>query len=130
MIRRPPRSTRTDTLFPYTTLFRSAYPETIPTTQCGSKLLRKGRRTSGHRQRPDRRHCGLAPQVRSHASVCSLRWGGMVQQIRKNGGLYTLGGRLQAGNSFRGWFALSVLIVVSGIITPVAIFFPLRSEEQ
>src|SRR3546814_16352358 len=27
MIRRPPRSTRTDTLFPYTTLFRSAVPE-------------------------------------------------------------------------------------------------------
>src|SRR3546814_7965154 len=26
MIRRPPRSTRTDTLFPYTTLFRSAFP--------------------------------------------------------------------------------------------------------
>src|SRR3546814_3129546 len=25
MIRRPPRSTRTDTLFPYTTLFRSRY---------------------------------------------------------------------------------------------------------
>src|SRR3546814_3718036 len=31
MIRRPPRSTRTDTLFPYTTLFRSAlrFPEPI-----------------------------------------------------------------------------------------------------
>src|SRR3546814_4551620 len=27
MIRRPPRSTRTDTLFPYTTLFRSADPK-------------------------------------------------------------------------------------------------------
>src|SRR3546814_5490306 len=27
MIRRPPRSTRTDTLFPYTTLFRSIDPE-------------------------------------------------------------------------------------------------------
>src|SRR3546814_12442352 len=27
MIRRPPRSTRTDTLFPYTTLFRSGFPE-------------------------------------------------------------------------------------------------------
>src|SRR3546814_5483461 len=27
MIRRPPRSTRTDTLFPYTTLFRSRYEE-------------------------------------------------------------------------------------------------------
>src|SRR3546814_6840154 len=33
MIRRPPRSTRTDTLFPYTTLFRSplaAQPEFFP----------------------------------------------------------------------------------------------------
>src|SRR3546814_6909140 len=27
MIRRPPRSTRTDTLFPYTTLFRSILPQ-------------------------------------------------------------------------------------------------------
>src|SRR3546814_21112035 len=26
MIRQPPRSTRTDTLFPYTTLFRSRFP--------------------------------------------------------------------------------------------------------
>src|SRR3546814_1750596 len=31
MIRRPPRSTRTDTLFPYTTLFRS-YQDTIDNT--------------------------------------------------------------------------------------------------
>src|SRR3546814_11274262 len=29
MIRRPPRSTRTDTLFPYTTLFRSEYALTV-----------------------------------------------------------------------------------------------------
>src|SRR3546814_11210941 len=29
MIRRPPRSTRTDTLFPYTTLFRSYSPHAI-----------------------------------------------------------------------------------------------------
>src|SRR3546814_7716596 len=29
MIRRPPRSTRTDTLFPYTTLFRSAPSVTV-----------------------------------------------------------------------------------------------------
>src|SRR3546814_8485504 len=33
MIRRPPRSTRTDTLFPYTTLFRS--PE--PARSCGGR---------------------------------------------------------------------------------------------
>src|SRR3546814_1282044 len=30
MIRRPPRSTRTDTLFPYTTLFRSIAGEPLP----------------------------------------------------------------------------------------------------
>src|SRR3546814_3750828 len=30
MIRRPPRSTRTDTLFPYTTLFRSPRPAHPP----------------------------------------------------------------------------------------------------
>src|SRR3546814_9316591 len=30
MIRRPPRSTRTDTLFPYTTLFRSRLPDGRP----------------------------------------------------------------------------------------------------
>src|SRR3546814_11276759 len=30
MIRRPPRSTRTDTLFPYTTLFRSPLHEFLP----------------------------------------------------------------------------------------------------
>src|SRR3546814_12627065 len=35
MIRRPPRSTRTDTLFPYTTLFRSAQP--------GAGRLQQGR---------------------------------------------------------------------------------------
>src|SRR3546814_4524485 len=29
MIRRPPRSTRTDTLFPYTTLFRSCFQKCI-----------------------------------------------------------------------------------------------------
>src|SRR3546814_13850874 len=29
MIRRPPRSTRTDTLFPYTTLFRSGHVEQL-----------------------------------------------------------------------------------------------------
>src|SRR3546814_4130605 len=32
MIRRPPRSTRTDTLFPYTTLFRSLLGVALPNT--------------------------------------------------------------------------------------------------
>src|SRR3546814_14269461 len=35
MIRRPPRSTRTDTLFPYTTLFRSLPPPRRPGAEAG-----------------------------------------------------------------------------------------------
>src|SRR3546814_16892827 len=37
MIRRPPRSTRTDTLFPYTTLFRS--PEPIDLLVCDASFI-------------------------------------------------------------------------------------------
>src|SRR3546814_7988203 len=40
MIRRPPRSTRTDTLFPYTTLFRSPV---VPDPKKGSKTRSPGR---------------------------------------------------------------------------------------
>src|SRR3546814_9511295 len=52
MIRRPPRSTRTDTLFPYTTLFRSGLqgrwrPRPPPPSARTS-------RTPGPRDRPDR----------------------------------------------------------------------------
>src|SRR3546814_5145663 len=39
MIRRPPRSTRTDTRFPYTTLFRSAYLHSATLVKAGIFLL-------------------------------------------------------------------------------------------
>src|SRR3546814_7293762 len=41
MIRRPPRSTRTDTLFPYTTLFRSPEPsrKSVNLVSAGSKVV-------------------------------------------------------------------------------------------
>src|SRR3546814_7545228 len=41
MIRRPTRSTRTDTLFPYTTLFRSRY-RYIPTAAVLAELRKEG----------------------------------------------------------------------------------------
>src|SRR3546814_7903216 len=50
MIRRPPRSTRTDTLFPYTTLFRSRSDR------------RAGGRDAGRRGRRGSRRCGAAEQ--------------------------------------------------------------------
>src|SRR3546814_19063827 len=46
IIRRPPRSTRTDTLFPYTTLFRSLRPagagRASPSPRSRSVVVRKG----------------------------------------------------------------------------------------
>src|SRR3546814_17363254 len=41
MIRRPPRSTRTDTLFPYTTLFRSRWPGHLGTLPLPNLALRE-----------------------------------------------------------------------------------------
>src|SRR3546814_11525720 len=47
MIRRPPRSTRTDTLFPYTTLFRLPLRTfTAPTLTRTSPALRRSKSTS------------------------------------------------------------------------------------
>src|SRR3546814_8783587 len=40
MIRRPPRSTRTDTLFPYTTLFRSTVPPDLTSSGAAAMLAR------------------------------------------------------------------------------------------
>src|SRR3546814_15342217 len=46
MIRRPPRSTRTDTLFPYTTLFRSSNVAAAHTTQADRRSKGQARRAS------------------------------------------------------------------------------------
>src|SRR3546814_4659800 len=40
MIRRPPRSTRNDTLFPYTTLFRSHDGLVIAVTETGGSVIK------------------------------------------------------------------------------------------
>src|SRR3546814_10751638 len=45
MIRRPPRSTRTDTLFPYTTLFRSQRQEYV---RLGREIVEKAFRQEGY----------------------------------------------------------------------------------
>src|SRR3546814_7786783 len=46
MIRRPPRSTRTDTLFPYTTLFRSAHQWDYIHISCSSQHQIAGQKDS------------------------------------------------------------------------------------
>src|SRR3546814_2860812 len=68
MIRRPPRSTRTDTLFPYTTLFRSArFPPrhlAMPQQRLFELIAdRVGRIQARHRLLEDHRHA-VAAQLR------------------------------------------------------------------
>src|SRR6056297_3832162 len=48
MIRRPPRSTRTDTLFPYTTLFRSSVPCKRPRKRPRPPILPRHARSEEH----------------------------------------------------------------------------------
>src|SRR3546814_18151557 len=54
MIRRPPRSTRTDTLFPYTTLFRSELP------QAGARHVAGHPRAAGQARGPPAQHAYVA----------------------------------------------------------------------
>src|SRR3546814_20112600 len=49
MLRRPPRSTRTDTLFPYTTLFRSVFLEEI-SEKCTRQHIAEWVGADWHRQ--------------------------------------------------------------------------------
>src|SRR3546814_6225200 len=73
MIRRPPRATRTDTLFPYTTLFRSTHddlnwgwiwgyfspvPKTVDTPRCRSRCQSARERGPGSARKrgPPSRH--------------------------------------------------------------------------
>src|SRR3546814_14553047 len=60
MIRRPPRSTRTDTLFPYTTLFRSLAPPAIEDID----ELKQQRARSREQHRPLERRRVIAPEDR------------------------------------------------------------------
>src|SRR3546814_19033304 len=61
MIRRPPRSTRTDTLFPYTTLFRSAGRAAAVAGSGGGRLDPCARRRGGGRRAPRPRRARLSP---------------------------------------------------------------------
>src|SRR3546814_10011950 len=68
MIRRPPRSTRTDTLFPYTTLFRSVAPG-VP--GCGEFRVRQRHPARTLQDRADQAVGGVAgvqPRSEEHTS--------------------------------------------------------------
>src|SRR3546814_2934475 len=79
MLRRPPRSTRTDTLFPYTTLFRS-HQDPDRTKECAdqavSEVVRHGRRKAelrAGRAVGDRQACDRAQDRSARPSIDSRR---------------------------------------------------------
>src|SRR3546814_4405504 len=74
MIRRPPRSTRTDTLFPYTTLFRSrrGRPVHSVSNRRGQRRFR-GDRQEREEQRSGRRPAGGLPQGIRRTALCRDR---------------------------------------------------------
>src|SRR3546814_6137828 len=75
MIRRPPRSTRTDTLFPYTTLFRSARGgwadrAADPAVHLPRRVLHRGGR---HQRLRARRRHGRGAHQRSEEHTSELQ---------------------------------------------------------
>src|SRR3546814_11135683 len=64
MVTRPPRMTRTDTLFPYTTLFRSMWPHVLGAFEYMEKL-RLSERTEANRAKNPAFY-GLMPESISH----------------------------------------------------------------
>src|SRR3546814_9579828 len=70
MIRRPPRSTRTDTLFPYTTLFRSASRISARPDACAPARRCQHRRAYSRAmwKRP-RRRADMALLIDSHCHL-------------------------------------------------------------
>src|SRR3546814_1581018 len=72
MIRRPPRSTRTDTLFPYTTLFRSIIAVNICSKYLKRRRLNRGENNKAFVRRHGRRSHG--GHIRTeYSEVLSIR---------------------------------------------------------
>src|SRR3546814_11424319 len=72
MIRRPPRSTRTDTLFPYTTLFRSLLAGREERVPVAALVVHRGK-AERVRVLGERHSEAAAGGVASHLGGCALR---------------------------------------------------------
>src|SRR3546814_4599804 len=76
MIRRPPRSTRTDTLFPYTTLFRSRGWRRSPRSLKAGSISRAGRKADH----------GIAAFLREKDAAKRLQNAGRISPALGRGG--------------------------------------------
>src|SRR3546814_20274638 len=138
MIRRPPRSTRTDTLFPYTTLFRSWVHFALAAVAAGIIGYVFGQHdllTSKRASLPNDMDFVVAWAFLLLCPYASLReWGGVVSLIAVVGLFYGYFGDLMpVGLFYHGGTRLSRLICytsnpyLSGLTGGCA---ELRSEER
>src|SRR3546814_15604350 len=88
MIRRPPRSTRTDTLFPYTTLFRSTAAGSTRRATLGNPTLPRNEarscvngRPNAKRDRPDGRSLLRRTKTLLLIGVLDRNAGGSVRPV-------------------------------------------------
>src|SRR3546814_2860980 len=89
MIRLPPRSTRTDTLFPYTTLFRSAYSASIffrrhlPSLFAENEFAKTSRGRSSSQHRSEEHTSELQSLMRiSYAVFCLKKKNKKTKEIQ------------------------------------------------
>src|SRR3546814_14193264 len=109
MLRRPPRSTRTDPLFPYPTLFRSLQSLLNAASSSGVGLCGGGYRSSAGQIQTRRNNCGSSNYAiyQMPSSACSpptarpgssMHEQGLAVDFTCNGG-----GAVRRGNSCDTW---------------------------
>src|SRR3546814_7916274 len=84
MIRRPPRSTRTDTLFPYTTLFRSAHQRGPVVLLPPARPVAGGRRRPGGERLLPRGHAAAPHGVRRRGAEAGRHLAGRQRRLVRN----------------------------------------------
>src|SRR3546814_8486131 len=113
MIRRPPRSTRTDTLFPYTTLFRSVY-FTIPFAHRQILVVVRFSRSS-NRLRSEEHTSELQSLMRISYAVFCLKQKTYVDDTLADGADTKLGQEKHNSaytNERKAYYRLRLLIVI------------------
>src|SRR3546814_15674534 len=92
MIRRPPRSTRTDTLFPYTTLFRSTVEvRTVLTLHAADDVVRVDVAFDNHGLRDHRLRVHLPLPSPATSSTAECAFATVERGLEAEGGATELG---------------------------------------
>src|SRR3546814_2628963 len=94
MIRRPPRSTRTDTLFPYTTLFRSKAIADITESPAGVLLLPGESGSLSVQARWNWRDADIPAVAMNARQMVALEESGWIIELNQERGKHQNGGQL------------------------------------